>query len=264
MATIGNYRVLTQIGEGGFGRVFQAEHLVLGEKACLKQNINSSVEDVELLKHEVKLLWNLDEYHSIPSVKDFIQLDRTNAVLVMKYIDGKTLEDIVEKKGPLYPEDACWITERLLGALFYAHCYGTIHSDVKPQNVFVEPRKHDIKLIDFGLASYKPGSHTKPAGYTPKYAAPELVNGNPPIPQTDLYGVGMVMLRALGGDIAKKSFRSDTPEEITEFCNELLRYNPLERPSWEKNNPLERLANVREKVFGRRHSSDDKLKGGGM
>jgi len=259
---IGNYKVTAQIGEGGFGRVFQAEHVLLGVKACLKQNMNSSEEDVELLKHEARLLWKLDEYHSIPSIKDFILLDKANAVLVMNYIEGKTLEDLIEKKGPLHPEEACWVTERLLGALHYCHYYGVIHSDVKPQNVFIEPRKHDIKLIDFGLASYKPGRDTKALGYTPKYAAPELADGRPPIPQTDLYGAGIVMLRALGGDITKKSFRDDTPKEIVEFCNKLLRYNPLERPSWDKENPFEELSDIRQKVFGRRHSSEKEMKGG--
>jgi len=259
---IGNYEITKQIGEGGFGRVFQAEHRVLGEKACIKQNMRSTPEDVELLGYEAKLIWNLNEYHSIPSVKDFFHVDKNNAVMVLSYISGETLEDLVEKNGPLHPEDACWITERLLGALHYVHYYGVIHSDVKPQNVFIEPRKHDIKLIDFGLATYKPHSKTLPPGYTPKYAAPEMVTGNPPIPETDIYGAGLVMLRALGGDVAKRSLRSDTPEPIRDFCSKLLRYDPRERPNWERDNPIEEISNIREKVFGRRHLFD-KVKGGG-
>jgi len=269
MARIGNYKVKKQIGEGGFGRVFQAEHIILGEKACLKQNIVADVDSVALLRHEAKLLWKLYEYHSIPAIRDYFELDKTTSVIAMSYIDGGTLEDIVSNKGALHSEDASWITERLLGAVYYSHCNGVIHTDIKPANVFVEPQKRDIKLIDFGLASYKPRSSTRPVGFTPKYAAPELVDGNPPIPETDLYGVGITMLYCLGGDIAKKSFRDDTPEEIVEFCNKLLKYNPIERPNWEKGNPLEELSDVREKVFGRRHcgtpvpTSSKKMKGGG-
>ena len=88
--------------------------------------------------------------------------------------------------------------------------------------------------------------------------------GNPPIPESDLYGAGIVMLRALGGNMKSKIFRADTPKEIVEFCNALLRYDPKERPNWEKDNPLEEIARIREKVFGRRHSSDilTKMKGG--
>ncbi len=260
---IGNYRIIEEIGMGGFGKVYQAEHRIIGEKACIKTNIRESEEAVDLLMYESKLLWRLDEYHSIPSIKDFVLLDEKKAAIVMSFIEGKTLEELVGKKGALHPEDACWVTERVLGALYYSHCNGVIHSDVKPENVFVEPKKHDIKLIDFGLASYKPKSDTKPIGYTPKYAAPELLLGNPPLPETDLYGAGIVMLRALGGDMDKKTFRSDTPEEIVNFCDKLLKYDLRERPNWDKENPLEELPKIREKVFGRKHvGAPILLKGG--
>lgn len=265
MATVGNYKIVKQIGEGGFGRVYQAEHVLLGERACVKQNKTASRADVELLQHEGKVLWELYEYHSIPSVKDFIKVDDETAFLVTSYIDGKTLEEIVEKKGAIHPEDCCWITERLLGALHYAHYNGVVHSDVKPENVFIEPGKRDIKLIDFGLATYKPKSGTRPLGYTPKYAAPELMLGQPPIPESDIYGAGIIMLRALGGDVAKKSFRSDTPKEIVEFCQNLLKYDWKERPNWDKTNLIQELSDIRQKVFGRRHIDDGlikKLKGG--
>ena len=253
MPRIGNYRVIKQIGEGGFGRIYQAEHVLLGEKACLKQNKNSSPEDAKMLRSEAKLLWRLDEYHSIPSTKDLIELDANNLVLVLSYIQGQTLEEIISKNLGLHPEDACWVTERVLGALHYCHCSGVVHSDVKPENVFVEPKKHDIKLIDFGLAAYKPKSGTKPVGYTPRYAAPELTQGKPPIPETDLYGAGIILCYALGGDVARKSFPKDVPKEIVEFAERLLRYDPTERPNWDKENLIETLSDIREKVFGRRH-----------
>jgi serine/threonine protein kinase len=264
MTKIGNYIVKKKIGEGGFGRVFQAKHVILGEDACLKQNKRATRDDVELLIHESKLLWKLEDYHSIPTIKDFYKIEDDNGVIVMSYIEGDTLEDLVEKNGPLHPEDVCWITERLLGALYYSNCNGVIHSDVKPENVFIEPNKRDIKLIDFGLASYKPKATTKPAGFSPKYAAPEIMDGKPPIPETDIYGAGIVMLRALGGEVSSKTFRNDTPDEVKDFCEKLLRYDPRERPYWEKNNPLDLLGKVRENVFGRRHSGSGKpLKGGG-
>lgn len=255
MANLGNYRIIKQIGEGGFGRIFQAEHILLEEKACLKQNKNDSPEDAELLKLEARLLWRLDEHHSIPSTKDFLKVAENNYALAMSYIEGKTVEDYVDSNSRLHPEDACWITERLLGALFYCHYNGVVHSDVKPENVFVEPKKHDIKLIDFGLAAYRPGHSTRPAGYTPRYAAPELKARNPPIPETDLYGAGIVLLYALGGDVDKQSFPKGTPKDIVNFCDRLLRFDPTERPNWEKENPIEMLSDIRKKVFGRRHTS---------
>jgi eukaryotic-like serine/threonine-protein kinase len=255
MGRIGKYRIGKEIGQGGFGRVYEAEHLVLGSKgmACLKQNINATQYDADLLVYEAGLLWNLDNHHSIPSVKDLFRIDDVTSVIALDFISGMTLEDIVKDRGKLNPEDVSWITERLLDTLRFLHHYGIIHTDIKPQNIFIEPKKSDIKLIDFGLATYKPKSGTRPRGYTPAYAAPELINGNPPIPETDLYGTGIVMLRALGGDVAKRSLPDDVPEELANFCNSFLRYDPKERPNWESHNPIGELSDIREKVFGRRH-----------
>lgn len=253
MSDFGQYRVLKQIGKGGFGNIYQVEHTLLEEKACLKENINATADDAELLRLEAKVLWRLDEHHSIPSAKDFFKTGKNKFALVMSYIEGDTLEEAVEKNSRLHPEDASWVTERVLGALYYCHCNGVIHSDVKPQNVFVEPAKHDIKLVDFGLSVYKPDSSTLPMGYTPAYAAPELKAHKPPIPETDLYGAGLVMLYALGGDIAKMSLPADTPKELMDYCDKLLRFDPRERPNWDKENPIERLSDIRQKLFGRRH-----------
>src|SRR3989338_4617027 len=116
-----NYEITEKISEGGFGRIFKARHKLLDELACIKQNINTTEQDVELLRTEAKLLWRLSEYHSIPHAKDFYRIDDKNAILVMSYIEGTTLEGIISAKGRgLHPEDASWITERLLGALYYA------------------------------------------------------------------------------------------------------------------------------------------------
>ncbi|HIG98724.1 TPA: serine/threonine protein kinase [Candidatus Woesearchaeota archaeon] len=255
MTILDEYEIIEQISEGGFGRIFKARHKALEELACLKQNITPSTEHVELLRQEAKILWKLDEYHSIPSAKGFCQLDGTNAVLVMRYIDGKTLESIVAKNGRLHPEDAAWITERLLGALYYAHANGIIHSDVKPGNVIVEPRKRDIKLIDWGLSVYKPTSTTRPVGSTPAYAAPEIIDRKPPIPETDIYGAGLVLLYALGGEdaVMNKRFPGDAPKPLAEFGQSLLLYDPTQRPNWNKINIIGRLSDIREDAFGRRH-----------
>ena len=253
MANLGNYKIIKQIGEGGFGRIFQARHIILEELACLKQNINQSKEDFDILYSEAKILWKLNEHHSIPGAKDFFEAEKGSYVLVMDYIDGKTLENTLKDDKRFHPEDACWITERLLEALYYCHYNGVIHGDVKPENVFIEPKKHDIKLIDFGLASYKPKSKTMPRGYSPKYASPEVLQGKPPIPETDIFGAGIVLLYALGGNMEKRGFPKDVPEEVVKFCNYLLSYNPVERPNWEKDNPIKALSDIRQDVFGKRH-----------
>ncbi|MFH1511576.1 MAG: hypothetical protein ABIF10_07850, partial [Candidatus Woesearchaeota archaeon] len=93
-----------------------------------------------------------------------------------------------------------------------------------------------------------------PVGYTEVFVAPELLDGKPPIPETDLYGAGMCMLYALGGDIFTKTLPDDVARPIREFCSSLLHDNPLQRPSWEKTNLVDRLADIRQQVFGRKHT----------
>lgn len=251
---IGNYRIKRQIAEGGFGRVYEAEHIILGEKACLKQNLNISAPDAELLKQEAKLLWNLNHY-SLPSMKDFFQAPDGSYIMVMNFIEGQNLEEIVKGKGPIHAEDVCWITQRLLNALHYLHFNGVVHSDVKPQNVIVQPKVHNAILVDYGLSSLKPTRATQPKGYTEAFAAPEILQGKPPIPESDFYGLGLVMMYALGGDPFAKTHYPNTPKQIQEFIDSLICYDPTQRHSWDKTDLVSRLSDIRLEVFGRRYST---------
>jgi serine/threonine protein kinase len=252
---LGTYRLTKDepIAEGGFAYIYQAEHTVLHQPACLKANKISNEQHVKLLLEEASILWGLDGYHSIPTLREVYVLDKEHAIAVLSYIEGQSLDTIVEQNGRVHAEDAAWITERLLGALHYVHRNGIVHGDVKPQNVLIEPEKRDIKLIDFTLAVKNPDARTAMKGYTDGYGAPEVIDGKPPLPESDLYGAGMVLLYALGGDPISKILPADVPRPLGDFCYELIRHDPLQRPSWERNNPLQRLSDIRYEVFGRRH-----------
>jgi len=256
MADVGNYRIKNMIAEGGFARIYQAEHRLLEELACIKQCKEKSDDYAELLRSEAKILWNLNDHHSIPQVKDFMKVSDGSYIMVMSYIEGKTLDNILpmDSKKHLHHEDAAWITQRVLEAVYYCHYNGVIHGDIKPANIIVEPRKHDIKLIDFGLSLYKPSSGTKPLGYTHAFVAPEILDSKPPIPETDLYGVGLIMLYALGGDPFTKTMPDDIPKPMKDFCNKLILYDPIQRPNWEKADLIDEFSKIRESVFGRKHT----------
>jgi len=251
---IGNYEVKNMISEGGFARIYQAKHTLLDRLACIKQPKQNSKDYQDLLRGEAQILWDLDDHHSIPHVKDLIHLGRGLNVMVMSYIDGKNLEDIIPKGSRIHQEDAAWIGERLLGALYYCHYNGVVHGDIKPGNIIVEDQKHDIKLIDFGLSTFKPESGTKPVGYTESFAAPEVLEGKPPIPESDIYGAGVVMLYALGGNPHTLSIPDDIHPKLREFTMSLVRNDPMSRPNWDKTNLIRKLSDVRKEAFGRRRS----------
>ncbi|MFH1174410.1 MAG: serine/threonine-protein kinase [archaeon] len=253
MTTLGNYKIIKQIGQGGFARAYEAEHTLLETKACLKQNINVSPQDTELMKMEAKVLWDIHHY-SLPQIKDFFPAGDGSYVIALNLAKGKNLDEIVSKKGPIHPEDVCWITQRLLNALHYLHANGIVHCDVKPENIILQPEIHNIALIDYGLSAFRPKHDTSPLGYTKAYAAPELLQNKPPIPESDLYGVGMVMLHALGGDVLAKNFPKHVPDPVKQYAEAFLKYNPVDRPNWEKENLIQKLSDIREAVFGRRHT----------
>lgn len=257
MATIGNYRIIKQIGEGGFARTYLAEHVILGEKACLKQNISCNASDTKALLHEAKLLWQI-HHHSLPTLRDIIKVPGDDSyALVMTFIEGKDLFKIITEHYPkgLEPEHVCWIMQRLLNALHYLHHHGIVHCDVKPQNIIIQANDHNAVLVDYGISSLRPGKQSKATGMTEIFGAPELELGLPPVPETDLYGLGLSMLFALGGDPSAKSYpRGNTvPQELKDFIARLIRHDVKERPK-SAVELIEPLSKLREKLFKRTRS----------
>lgn len=249
---IGQFRVLAEIAEGGFGTTYKGEHVIVGEPVCIKHCSRISPEDEAVLVNEARAMWDLRHF-GIPAVRNLLKLEDGSLALVMSYIPGPTLAQIVEKRGRLDPVHVAWITQRVLNALAYLHDNGIVHGDIKPQNIIVQPEQHTAALVDFGLAAIKPVETTSSKGYTDIFAPPEQVNGNPPLPESDFYSLGMTMLYALSGSLdraKRKQVPNDVPEPLCDFVNRLIVRDVLERPRWENENLYETLQQVRLKSFG--------------
>src|SRR3989338_1260084 len=254
MTRIGNYEIIRLIGEGGFGKTYEGRHILNNNiKACLKQNRRISEKDSDLLMREASIMAQVHHY-SLPAFRDLIRADDGSYVLIMSFIEGKTLDKIIEKHKALHPEEVSWISSRLLGALYYLHKKGIVHGDIKPSNVIVQPSEHNAVLIDYGLSVFTPCSSSKATGYTEIFSAPEITQGNPPLRHSDIYSLGLTMIYAMGGDPIAKSYPDYVPKPLQEFCNSLTRQNPLDRTSWDKEDLGARLSDIRYEVFGRRHS----------
>lgn len=253
MKVVGNYRILSQIAEGGFGRTYLAEQMLLGTKVCIKHAINVSRDDELLLMEEAKAIWDLRHF-AIPTLRDIIKLDDDSLALVMSYIPGPTLQQLVEKHKKIDPEHVAWITERCINALKYLHFHGVVHGDIKPANIIVQGENHSCVLVDYGLSVIRPAKDSTSKGYTPLYASPEQMNGTPLLPESDFYGLGVTMINALGGDVERRKVPTHTPDAMCQFIKRLIAPDVLNRPNWRKENIQESFQTVREKSFGRKTS----------
>jgi len=250
---LGEYTVIEMIAEGGFGKTYKAKHNIIDELACIKHAHYVSPQDEEILVQEAKTIWDLRHY-SIPSMKGMLKLEDGSLALIMSYIPGPTLEQIIKKNKKLDPEHVAWITERSLNALKYLHYNGVVHGDVKPQNIIVQPENHMIVLVDYGLSIIRPSSSSKSPGYTPLFAPPEQIAGKTLLPESDFYSLGMTMIYALGGDIEKRLVPENTPSSLCSFIKKMIVYDILKRPNWDKEDLAEELQDIRMKEFGRKSS----------
>jgi serine/threonine-protein kinase len=254
---IGDYRVLEPIASGAIGDTYKAQHLLIGEISCIKHCHLMSPDTERILYDEARAIWDLRHY-ALPAMRNVYKLPDGTVALVMSYIEGPTLKQLVEKVGPLDAEHVAWIFERLLNALSYLHDNGVLHGDIKPQNIIIQPGKHMAVLIDFGLSQIKPSVKDTSKGYTEIFSAPEQVSTKYPLlPETDLYCLGLSMLYALNGNldlVIQRQIPTDVPEPLFHFLNSLMFRDVSRRTNWDKENLLEKIAKVRIESFGRRQS----------
>ncbi len=269
---VGEYRLIEKIAEGGFGETWKAEHVSNGKLVCLKYALNLDPEDEAFLISETALMWDLRHY-SIPAVRGLLRMPDNKLALVMSYIQGPTLAQLIEKHYPegLDAEHVAWIVERILNVCKYLHMHGVVHGDIKPQNIIVEPDTHTCVLVDYGLSQIKPTRKSTAKGFTPYFAAPEqyttdpktheiLPSDTPPIPESDLYGLGMTAIFALGGDVANIKVPSTVPANMVQFLKNMIRRDPLKRPKVWQEDLCETIKEVRQKDFGRTTSAMKALK----
>ena len=231
---MGPYEVMRVLGEGAFARTLEARHRLLGSKACLKVG-RLRIHDDALLA-EARILWDL-HHPSLPTLRDVFWHTDGALVLALRLVEGTPLD----RAGRLEVRQAGRILGRLLRALRMLHFKGIVHNDIKPANIILEPDRREAVLVDFGMSSVRPRSRTSAPGYTPAFVAPELEDGRPPTPESDLYALGMTMMDALGGDIEDRVPPEGVPEPLLKLLRDMTRRDAAARCSWEVRDPLERL-----------------------
>ena len=208
------YRLEEFVGKGGMALVFRATDLRTGHDVAVKVLRPELVKDQEFLERfrREALAASKMSHHNIVNLLDVGEEDGYR-YLVIEYMRGRTLKDIIQEKGRLPEPVAGQIAIRILSALQHAHDNGIIHRDIKPQNVLVNAEGL-VKVADFGIARVA-GSNTLTKGDnvmgSVHYFSPEQARGDDVTAASDIYSVGVVMYEMLTG---KVPFDGDTPVSI--------------------------------------------------
>jgi tRNA A-37 threonylcarbamoyl transferase component Bud32 len=217
---IDKYKIVSVVGEGGMGKVYKAIHPTLHKHIIIKRlQISSAKTLSERFKREATVMMGF-RHENIVSVYDHFK-HGTSYYIAMEYIDGISLEDLIEKKKRIPPLAAALIFREICKGLQYAHHKGVIHRDIKPDNVLIS-KNGDVKLFDFGIAmveaeAEKELTKTGVVMGTPSYMSPEQIKDAKHVDKrTDIYSMGIMLYQMITG---KKpypgGFSAETIHKIT-------------------------------------------------
>ena len=200
---LGRYRVTRILGEGGMGRVYLAEHTRLGTRVALKVLLELESQDLrERFESEAELMARVHHPNTV-TVLGFGHTADGFPILVMEFVEGESLADILERDGALEWSVAVPMIELALAGLDAAHEIGIVHRDIKPANILVgtgAPRT--VKLADFGIAKRSNGPKRTATGFvtgTLNYMAPEVMAGNPASVVSDVYSMSTTLFALISG-----------------------------------------------------------------
>ena len=214
---LGRYSVTRKIGQGGMGAVYEATHTLIGKRVAVKVLLDKYARKEQVvarLEQEARLASSIG-HENIIDITDFGQTEDGRTFVVMEFLEGESLAELLNREGPLPEARIVDIAHQIASALGAAHDKGIVHRDVKPENVFLLRRKDRdfVKVVDFGISkslrASDAGEEDSPrltqTGMvlgTPLYMSPEQARGDDELDaRIDVYAVGVIMYELATGRV---------------------------------------------------------------
>ena len=227
----GRYKIVKSIGEGGMANVYLAEDTILDRKVAIKVLRGDLADDEKFIRRfqrEAQSVANLS-HPNIVEVYD-VEEEEGQHYIVMEYIEGKTLKQLLQKRGALTLSEVIDIMLQLTDGLAHAHEAYIIHRDIKPQNIMIQDDGL-VKITDFGIAMALNATQltqTNSVMGSVHYLPPEQANGKGSTIKSDIYSLGILMYELLTGSVP---FKGDNAVEIA------LKHLKERIPSIRRQNP---------------------------
>lgn len=215
----GKYHLDLRLGQGGMGVVYKARHAFLKTlhaiKIILPDLVGNDPQLVTRFRQEA-LAAAAVRHHNVVSVTDYGVINGNIPFLVMEYVEGESLHDMLTREKSLDPEKAFEVISAICAGVGAAHHQGIVHRDLKPLNVMICSDKPNlsqaVKILDFGLAKIKSGellgsfiqAQTTGLMGSPYYMAPEQWADDEPDSRSDIYSIGVMLFQMLSGDVPFK------------------------------------------------------------
>ncbi len=224
--TIGDYRIQREVGSGGMGVVYQGFHIRLEQVVAIKDlspDLASNEEMRQRFIREARIQAQLN-HPNVVNVHNLLEHEG-HLLLVMEFVEGYTLDQLIQTRGALPYDKAIEITRQVLEALSFMHSKGVIHRDLKPGNIMIT-RGGLVKVTDFGIAKATSEKEQTRAGVrlgTLWYMSPEQVKGKTVDTRSDLYALGVTFFQMVTG---KLPFSGDSDFEIMKAHTDIAPPNP--------------------------------------
>lgn len=199
---LSNYHLNERLGEGGMGTVYKATDLRLNRTVAIKMLhpfLVNNPDSLRRFQNEAQLSARIS-HPNVATLYDFQEAEGLHFI-VMEYVEGKGLDEVLQLQGKLSADEATKIVLQVLEGLTAAHELGIMHRDLKPANIMIT-RRGFVKLMDFGIARLENSARMTRQNSvigTLEYLSPELVKGGEPSKSSDLYAVGVLLHEMLSG-----------------------------------------------------------------
>jgi serine/threonine-protein kinase len=255
------YRIEELLGRGGMGAVYRAQQIHMRKTFAIKvlhQQMTSVEEVVKRFEREAVAAARI-EHPNVAAATDFGRLEDRSFYLVLEYVPGKSLAQLLKLERRLSVPRALFIARQIAGALAAAHAVNIVHRDLKPDNVMLIEKAgvaDFVKVLDFGIAKLTSEAQTGDTQITrfgsifgtPQYMAPEQAAGQEVDQRADLYALGLILYEMIAGKPAFASdeavalltmqmleppapLPADVPRDVTGLVMQLLEKQPSERPA---------------------------------